>query len=149
MNIFTTRRSGQNSIQNDGKNWVNEKQTWSNANQSKRNTMRRKSKYHPQNITDGHGQECKRNKHRQNGKYKKFPVIIIRGKERKAFELDRKLVSLPLTWPFALGLVERLLVVLQLGPGQRAARKSEIWPREPQNIEAFTFAGRKLKLSQL
>jgi len=76
-------------------------------------------------------------------------VIIIRGEERKAFEFERKLVSLPPKWPFALGLVERLLVVLQLGPGQRAARKPEIWPREPHNIEAFTFAGRKLKLSQL
>ena len=76
-------------------------------------------------------------------------MIIIRGKERKAFELDRKLVSLPPTWPFALGLVERLLVVLQLGPGQRAARKPEIWPKELHDIEAFTFAGLELKLRQM
>ena len=71
------------------------------------------------------------------------------GKERKAFVLDRKLVSLPPTWPFTLALVERLLVVLQLGPGQRAARKPEIWPKELHNYEAFMFANRELKLSQL
>ena len=71
-------------------------------------------------------------------------MIIIREKERKPHKLDRKLLSLPPTWPFALGLVQRLLLVLQLGPGQRApaTRKPEIRPKELHITEAFR-AGNK------